>query len=125
LPGTDKSPGKSRGCISCTDRPHLARYMSPTLTAIRALVRKDVVIFLRDRRALVVSVLTPIVVAAFFGFLFGGGGAGDNVSRVPVGVTDLDGSALSKALVEDLAHDESLATELMSEESAHQLVKTG
>jgi len=99
--------------------------MSPTLTAFRALVRKDVAIFLRDRRALVVSVLTPIVVAAFFGFLFGGGGAGDNVSRVPVGVTDLDGSALSKALVEDLAHDQSLATEFTSEERAHQQVMSG
>lgn len=98
--------------------------MSSTLTAFRALVRKDVAIFLRDRRALVVSVLTPIVVAAFFGFLFGGGG-GDNVSKVPVGVTDLDGSTLSRAVVEALAHDESLATELMSEGSAHQLVKTG
>jgi len=98
--------------------------MSSTLTAFRALVRKDVVIFLRDRRALMVSVLTPIVVAAFFGSLFGGGG-GDNVSRVPVGVTDLDGSVFSKAVVEDLAHDQSLATELMPGERAHQLVKTG
>ncbi|HMD28094.1 MAG TPA: ABC transporter permease [Steroidobacteraceae bacterium] len=99
--------------------------MRSTLTALRALVRKDVAIFLRDRRALVVSVLTPIVVAAFFGSLFGGGGAGDNVSKVPVGVTDLDGSTLSRAVVEALAHDESLATDLMPEGDAHQLVKTG
>jgi ABC-2 type transport system permease protein len=98
--------------------------MNATLTAFRALVRKDVAIFLRDRRALVVSVLTPIVVAAFFGFLFGGGG-GDSVSRLPVGVTDLDDSALSKAVVGSLARDQSLATELLPEEQAHQLVKTG
>src|SRR5271168_2845402 len=124
LPGTDQSPGESRGCFPCADRPHVARHMSSTLTAFRALVRKDVVIFLRDRRALMVSVLTPIVVAAFFGSLFGGGG-GDNVWRVPVGVTDLDGSVFSKAVVEDLAHDQSLATELMPGERAHQLVKTG
>jgi ABC-2 type transport system permease protein len=99
--------------------------MSPTLIAFRALVRKDVAIFLRDRRALVVSVLTPIVVAAFFGFLFGGAGGGDTVSRVPVGVTNLDDSALSKALVESLIHDQSLATELLPEDRAHELVKTG
>lgn len=99
--------------------------MSRTLIAFRALVRKDIAIFLRDRRALVVSVLTPIVVAAFFGFLFGGGGAGDTVSRLPVGVTDLDESPLSKAVVESLAHDESLATQLLPEESAQQQVKSG
>ena len=99
--------------------------MSRNLIAFRALVRKDIAIFLRDRRALVVSVLTPIVVAAFFGFLFGGGGAGDTVSRVPVGVTDLDDSPLSKAVVESLARDESLATQLLPEESAQQLVKSG
>jgi ABC-2 type transport system permease protein len=98
--------------------------MSPTFTAFRALVHKDLAIFIRDRRALVVSVLTPIVVAAFFGFLFGGG-ATDTVSKVPVGVTDLDGSALSKAVVADLAQDPSLASELLSEEQAHQRVTTG
>ena len=39
--------------------------MSATFTAFRALVRKDIQLFLRDRRAMVISVLTPIVVAAF------------------------------------------------------------
>ena len=52
--------------------------MSANFTAFRALVRKDIALFLRDRRALVVSVLTPIVVAAFFGFLFAGPGGGGN-----------------------------------------------
>lgn len=100
--------------------------MSPTLTAFRALVRKDIAIFLRDRRALVVSVLTPIVVAAFFGFLFGGAGAGGNpISRMAVGVTDLDDSALTKAVVDSLSHDASLETQLISEDQAEQLVRTG
>jgi ABC-2 type transport system permease protein len=97
--------------------------MNSTLIAFRALVRKDLAIFLRDRRALVVSVLTPIVLAAFFGSLFGGGG--DTVSRIPVGVTDLDDSALSRAVVESLAQDQSLATELLPEDGAHQRVMTG
>jgi ABC-2 type transport system permease protein len=100
--------------------------MSLTLTAFRALVRKDVAIFLRDRRALVVSVLTPIVVAAFFGFLFGGTGAGGNViSRMSIGVTDLDDSALTKAVLDSLSHDESLQTQLLPEVQAQQLVRTG
>jgi ABC-2 type transport system permease protein len=90
------------------------------------LVRKDIALFLRDRRALVVSVLTPIVVAAFFGFLFGGTGSGGNpISRMSVGITDLDDSALTKAVMESLAQDESLAMQVLPEDQARQLVKSG
>jgi ABC-2 type transport system permease protein len=100
--------------------------MNPTWTAFKALVRKDIRIFLRDRRAMVVSVLTPIVVAAFFGFLFGGTGAGGRVvSRMAVGVTDLDGSALTKAVIESLSQDESLQIQLLPEAQAEQLVRAG
>jgi ABC-2 type transport system permease protein len=100
--------------------------MSPALIAFKALVRKDIALFLRDRRALVVSVLTPIVVAAFFGFLFGGTGAGgSSISRMSVGVTDLDDSALSKAVLESLSQDESLAVQQLPENQARQQVKSG
>ena len=99
--------------------------MSPTLTAFRALVRKDVTLFLRDRRALLVSVLTPIIVAAFFGFLFGGTGGDTAVSRLPLGIVDQDGSVLSRALIADLANEPSLATELLPEEQARTQVRTG
>jgi ABC-2 type transport system permease protein len=100
--------------------------MSPTFTAFRALVRKDIALFLRDRRALVVSVLTPIVVAAFFGFLFGGTGSGGNpVSHMKVGITDLDHSALTKAVLESLNQDESLEIQELPEDQALQLVRSG
>jgi ABC-2 type transport system permease protein len=100
--------------------------MSPNFTAFRALVRKDIALFLRDRRALVVSVLTPIVVAAFFGFLFGGTGSGGNpISRMQVGVTDLDHSALTKAVLESLGQDASLEIQELSEDQSMQLVKSG
>lgn len=100
--------------------------MSPTFTAFRALVRKDIQIFLRDRRALVVSVLTPIVVAAFFGFLFGGTGSGGNpISRMKVGITDLDQSALTKAVLESLNQDASLEIQELPENQALQLVRSG
>ena len=42
-----------------------------SLVAFRALVRKDVLLFVRDRRAVVFSVLTPILIAAFFGMIMG------------------------------------------------------
>ena len=100
--------------------------MSTTFTAFRALVRKDIAIFLRDRRALVVSVLTPIVVAAFFGFLFGGTGSGGNpVSRMKVGIADLDRSALTQAVLESLRQDASLEIQELPEDQAQALVQSG
>jgi hypothetical protein len=44
------------------------------MTAFFALVRKDLILFLHDRRALLMSLALPIIIASFFGFLFGGGG---------------------------------------------------
>ncbi|HEY0801184.1 MAG TPA: ABC transporter permease, partial [Steroidobacteraceae bacterium] len=100
--------------------------MSATVTAFRALVHKDIAIFLRDRRAMVMSVVTPIVVAAFFGFIFGGTGSGGNpISRMRVAVTDLDGSALTKAVVESLGQDASLEIQLLPEDQAQALVRSG
>ncbi len=100
--------------------------MSTAFTAFRALVRKDIALFVRDRRALVVSVLTPIAVAAFFGSLFGGTGSGGSpISRMPVGITDLDNSALTQAVVESLTQDESLDVQMLPEAQARQLVKSG
>jgi ABC-2 type transport system permease protein len=43
------------------------------MTAFLALVRKDLILFLHDRRTLLVSLALPIMIASFFGFLFGGG----------------------------------------------------
>ncbi|MDP9009788.1 MAG: ABC transporter permease [Pseudomonadota bacterium] len=100
--------------------------MNPTFTAFRALVRKDIATFLRDRRALVVSILTPIVVAAFFGFLFGGTGAGGStISRMSVGITDLDDSALTRAVSDSLKQDASLETQVLPGQEAQHLVRSG
>jgi ABC-2 type transport system permease protein len=99
--------------------------MSATRTAFAALVRKDLVTFLRDRRALLVSVLTPIAVAAFFGFLFGGNRGGDAISQLPVAIVDQDGTELSKAIGADLAADPALAALLTTEADAHDKVRSG
>jgi ABC-2 type transport system permease protein len=100
--------------------------MSATFTAFRALVRKDIQLFLRDRRALVISVLTPIVVAGFFGFLFAGPSSGGNpVTRMKVGITDLDHSELTKAVLESLNQDASLDIQELPEDQALQLVRSG
>lgn len=100
--------------------------MSSTFIAFRALVRKDIAMFLRDRRALLVNVLTPIVMAGFFGFLFAGPGSGGSpISRMKVGVADLDNSALTKAVFESLNEDASLDIQVLPEAEAQQLVRSG
>jgi len=66
------------------------------LTAFRALVRKDLILYFSNRRALVMSILAPIVIAAFFGAIFGAGM--DKPSRIAIGLADLDASALSKSV---------------------------
>jgi ABC-2 type transport system permease protein len=65
-------------------------------TAFRALVRKDLVLYFSNRRALVMSILAPIVIAAFFGAIFGAGM--EKPSRIAIGLADLDASALSKSV---------------------------
>ena len=45
--------------------------MTAFFIAFRALVRKDLILFLSDRRALLVNLALPILIATFFGYLFG------------------------------------------------------
>ncbi|MBS0376829.1 MAG: ABC transporter permease [Proteobacteria bacterium] len=93
-------------------------------TAFRALVRKDVLTFVRDRRALIVSVLTPILIAAFFGYLFGERGGGER-GRLPVAVVDEDGSPLSRAVGAALAADPMLEVEPSAAARARAAVGAG
>jgi ABC-2 type transport system permease protein len=49
------------------------------LTPFNALVRKDLILYLANRRALLLNFVMPVALAGFFGYLFagaGGGGAG-------------------------------------------------
>ncbi len=93
------------------------------MNAFLALVRKDLVLYFSNRRSVIVSIVAPILIAAFFGSLFGGG---DNQpASVPIGLADLDGSVLSKQVVAAIRGDASLAvTELSDAEGAAQ-VKAG
>ncbi len=99
--------------------------MSPALVAFRALVRKDLLAFVRDRRALIVSVLTPILIAAFFGYLFGGERGDAARSKMAVAAVDQDQSPLSREVLAGLAGEASLAVEPMEAARARELVRQG
>ena len=93
------------------------------MTALIALVRKDLVLFLADRRALVLALLMPVMLGAFFGFLFGGSGRSDN-SKIEIGVASQDDSNISRQIISGLKADSSLhAVDLTPDEAREQVRK--
>jgi ABC-2 type transport system permease protein len=93
------------------------------MTALLALVRRDLRLFLADRRSLVVNVAVPIVLAALMGFVFGG--QKKETSRIEVVVADLDGSPISRDLVAGLSADAALAVRPATPEEAREAVRKG
>ena len=76
------------------------------MNAFIALVRKDLTLHFSNRRAVLMSVVAPILIAAFFGSLFGGSDKGP--AQIPVVLTDLDQSGLSARVVANLHGDPAL-----------------
>ena len=93
------------------------------MNAFAALVRKDVVLYLSNRRALLVTLAAPILIAAFFGYVFGG--PPRKMTGIPVAVVDLDQSALSKSIIADMKSDTSFDLREMAEPEAVRRVREG
>ena len=94
------------------------------LTAIRALVRNDLRIFRTDRRAVIIGIIVPILISAFFGYVFGGSGNAET-GKIPIIVVDEDGSAVSRAIAADLQKDSLVTVQLLDRAQAQQQVKSG
>ena len=93
------------------------------MNAFLALVRKDILQYLGNRRALVMSLLAPVLIAAFFGSLFGSKSAGP--ADIPVALTDLDGSAASKQVVAALQAEPALKLRLLAAPQGQAEVQAG
>ena len=93
------------------------------MTAFLALVRKDLILYFSNRRSVIMSIAAPILIAAFFGSLFGNDDAGP--ADIPVAVTDLDRSELSRQIVDALRHDGSLVVTETDAVTAAAAVKAG
>ncbi|WP_229507885.1 ABC transporter permease [Massilia sp. Dwa41.01b] len=93
------------------------------MTAFLALVRKDLILFVHDRRALLVSLALPIIIATFFGFLFGGGDKQNSAIELALVMEDDSGTA--KAIAAGLEADPGLALVRMTAQQARQAVRTG
>lgn len=90
-----------------------------------ALVRKDLQLYLSDRRAVILSFLAPILLASLFASMTSGRGEGDDPIRVALKVVDLDGSQLADAVIKAIERDENLETEELTLDAARQAIRKG
>jgi ABC-2 type transport system permease protein len=94
-----------------------------TMTPFVALVRKDLALYFANRRALIMSIAAPILIAAFFGSLFGNN---DNKpAHIEIALTDLDRSEVSKEIVASLRADSMLTVVDATGDPADAMVKAG
>ena len=94
------------------------------LRATLAILRKDLLLFFGDRRAVLVTMVTPIAIAAFFGFIFSGAGSSEQ-AKIEVRAADLDGSPLTKEILRALSADKDLDVKSATPEKARQAVRAG
>jgi ABC-2 type transport system permease protein len=96
------------------------------MTAFLALVWKDLQLFLRDPRAIILSFLAPILIGSFFGYIFGGSNNSNGErARTRVLFVDLDKGPVSLALQKKLAEEKTIALEPATEAQARELVRKG
>ncbi|MGZ5041323.1 MAG: ABC transporter permease [Usitatibacter sp.] len=93
------------------------------MNPLAALVRKDLVLYFSNRRAVLITLAAPILIAAFFGSIMGG--APKAPARVPIAVTDLDASEVSKSMVAAMKADTTFALEELPEPAATARVREG
>lgn len=95
------------------------------MTAILAMIRKDLILYLNDKRALMLNLLMPIVLAAFFGAMFGGQGSGSNKAAIEIGLVQQDGSTIGRKIGDALKADATLKVLELSLQEAQDKVRTG
>ncbi|MEP6884581.1 MAG: ABC transporter permease [Gammaproteobacteria bacterium] len=94
------------------------------MLAIRALIRNDLRIYMTDRRAMIIGVLVPILIAAFFGYVFGGNGNAE-AGKIPLAIVDEDQSEVSRAIAAGLAEAPLVSVQALDRSQAEQRVRTG
>ncbi|HUQ29538.1 MAG TPA: ABC transporter permease [Usitatibacter sp.] len=93
------------------------------MDALTALIRKDLVLYFSNRRALLITLAAPILIAAFFGSVMGG--TPKKPSKVPVAMVDQDGSAISKQILANVRKDTAFDLQEVDDAAATELVRKG
>ncbi|MFZ6678203.1 ABC transporter permease [Undibacterium sp. Tian12W] len=94
------------------------------MTALIALIRKDLILFLADRRALLLNLVMPILLGAFFGFVTGGREAKD-AAKIEIAVISQDDHVISQKIVKGLKEEATLSVKELPLEEAKALVLKG
>jgi len=92
--------------------------------ALRALVRKDLLLFFSDRRAVIMGFIAPIVIASFFGSIFSGTNNSEP-AKIPIALVDEDAGAVARAIVAGATGDKTLRVALPSRDAARAGVRAG
>ncbi|MCS0582480.1 ABC transporter permease [Massilia pinisoli] len=93
------------------------------MTAFLALVRKDLILYFSDKRALLMHLVLPIVIAAFFGSVFGGGSA--KGGGIDVALVQQDTSDAGNRIAAGLKADPNLHVTPMDLTQARDAVRKG
>lgn len=88
------------------------------------LVANELRLFGRDRKALILSFVVPVVLASFFGSFVGGRRSTEG-GRIEIRLVDLDGSEISGRVVAGLGKESRLRVLAAGEEEAVGLVRRG
>src|ERR1700732_5118540 len=88
VPAPGQPAGRSGNGVPHIDGKERTKRMS--FTAFTALVRRDLHLFFMDRRALIMSFVAPILLASFFGYVFGGVTGSRPPSKIAVAAVDWD-----------------------------------
>lgn len=95
------------------------------MNAILAICMKDIRLLLRDRMGFFFTFVFPLLIAVFFGSIFGGGGGGA-VGTIQVGIVDIDQTPGSKAFIKDVEAGGDLAVTAFDQVAdAERLVQGG
>jgi ABC-2 type transport system permease protein len=94
------------------------------LTPILAIVRKDLQLFSSDRRAVIMAIAVPIVIASFFGAIFSGQ-SNTGETRIPILIVDEDSGPISRAIVEAVSKDANLTVTTATAADARATVQRG
>jgi len=92
------------------------------MAAFLALVRKDLILFLNDRRALLINLVVPIVIAAFFGSMAGGA---SKTSKIDVALVLQDAGDVGQRIAAGLAADPNLHVTQLPLAEAEAAVRKG
>lgn len=91
---------------------------------ILAMIRKDLQLFVSDRRAVIMTLVAPIAIASFFGSIFSGVSDSER-AKIPIAIVDQDRSPVSTGILEGARKDSWVTVTTPSLEEATQNVKKG